>query len=95
MLLAPGDVRDAVIDLALAGDSACGGLDGGEPNMVCVTCGTPVATRIDDCGLPQAVWLNPLTTRVIEHGPGPHPVLDWMELIDQRPSIPPSEPDGG
>ncbi|MEV0135784.1 hypothetical protein AB0H83_45995 [Dactylosporangium sp. NPDC050688] len=66
VLLAPGDVRGAVIDPALVGDSACCGLDGGEPNMVCVTCGTPVATRIDDCGLWQAVWLDPLTTRVIE-----------------------------
>lgn len=94
VLLAPGDVRDAVIDPALAGDSACCGLDGGEPNMACISCGALVATRIDDCGLPQAVWLDPLTTRVIEDGPGPHPVLDWTGLIDQRPGIPPSEPDG-
>ncbi|WBB91371.1 hypothetical protein O7597_31175 [Verrucosispora sp. WMMC514] len=95
VLLTPGDVRDAVIDPARVGDSACCGLDGGEPNMVCVTCGTPVATRIDDCGLRQAIWLDPLTTRVIEDGPGPHPVLDWADLIDQRPGIPPSEPGGG
>ncbi|MEV6932493.1 hypothetical protein AB0M46_49485 [Dactylosporangium sp. NPDC051485] len=95
VLLAPGDVRGAVIDPALAGDSACCGLGGGEPNTVCVTCGTPVATRIDDCGLWQAVWLDPLTTRVIEEGPGPHPVLDWTDLIDQRPGLPPSEPNGG
>ena len=95
VLLAPGDVRGAVIDLALVGGSACCGLDGGEPNMVCVTCGTPVATRIDDCGRWQAIWLDPLTTRVIDDGPGPHPVLDWTDLIDQRPGIPPSEPAGG
>ncbi|GAA1571684.1 hypothetical protein GCM10009827_112000 [Dactylosporangium maewongense] len=95
VLLAPGDVRGVFIDPALVGDSACCGLDGSEPNMVCVTCGTPVATRIDDCGLWQAVWLEPLTTHVIEEGPGPHPVLDWRDLIDQRPGIPPSEPDGG
>jgi hypothetical protein len=95
VLIAPGDVRGAVIDPALVGDSACCGLDGGEPNMVCVTCGTPVAIRIDDCGLRQAIWLDPLTTGVIEDGPGPHPVLDWADLIDQRPGIPPSEPGGG
>jgi hypothetical protein len=41
------------------------------------------------------VWLDPRTTRVIEDGPRPHPVLDWADLIDQRPGIPPSEPDGG
>ncbi|RSM74716.1 hypothetical protein DMB66_01115 [Actinoplanes sp. ATCC 53533] len=95
VLLAPGDVRSTAIDPALVGDSACCGLDGGKPNMVCVTCGTPVAIRIDDCGLRQAVWLDSLTTRVIEHGPGPHPVLDWADLVDQRPGIPLSEPDGG
>ncbi|MEU4426801.1 hypothetical protein AB0F81_39785 [Actinoplanes sp. NPDC024001] len=95
VLLAPGDIRGAVVDPALAGDSACCGLDGDEPNMVCVTCGTPVALRIDDCGLRQAIWLNPRTTHVIEDGPGPHPVLDWPDLIEHRPGIAPSEPDGG
>jgi hypothetical protein len=95
VLLAPGDLRGAVIDLALVGDCACCGLDGGEPNMVCFTCGTPVAIRIDDCGLRQAVWLDPLTTHVIEDGPGPQPVLDWSDLVHHRPGIPPSEPDGG
>jgi hypothetical protein len=95
VLLAPGDLHGAVIDPALVGDSACCGLDGGEPNMVCDTCGTPVAIRIDDCGLRQAIWLDPLTTRMIDDGPGPHPVLDWADLIDQRPGIPPSEPGGG
>ncbi|WP_327011787.1 hypothetical protein [Dactylosporangium sp. NBC_01737] len=94
VLLAPGDVRGAVIDPSLVGDSACCGLGGGKPNMVCVTCGTPVATRIDDCGRWQAVWLDPRTTSVIEIGPGPHPTLDWTDLIDQRPGIPPSTPDG-
>jgi hypothetical protein len=95
VLLAPGDVHGAVIDPALVGDFACCGIDGGEPNMVCVTCGTPVAIRIDDCGMRQAIWLDPLTTHVIEDGPGPHPVLDWAEMLDQRPGIPPSEPGGG
>nr|WP_231859304.1 hypothetical protein [Actinoplanes missouriensis] len=95
VLLVPGDVHGAVIDPALVGDSACCGLDGGEPNMACDTCGIPVAIRIDDCGLRQAIWLDPRTTRMLDNGPGPHPVLDWTELIDQRPGIPPSEPSGG
>jgi hypothetical protein len=95
VLLAPGDVRGAVIDPALVGDSACCGLDGGDPNMVCITCGAAVAIRIDDCGLRQAIWLDPRSTHVIEDGPGPHPVLDWPDLIDQRPGIAPCEPSGG
>jgi len=95
VLLTPGDVRGAIIAPALVGDSACCGLDGGEPNMVCVTCGTPVAARIDDCGLRQATWLDPLTTCVIDDAPGPHPMLDWSDLIDQHPGVPPCEPGGG
>ena len=95
VLISPGDVRGTIIDPALAGDSACCGLDGDEPNMVCITCRTPVAIRIDDCGLRQAIWLDPLTTLVIEDGPGPQPALDWADLIDQRPGIPRSEPGGG
>ncbi|MEU4620315.1 hypothetical protein AB0G04_10110 [Actinoplanes sp. NPDC023801] len=94
VLLAPGDVRGVVIDPALVGGAGCCGLDGGDPNMVCVTCGTPVATRIDDCGLRQAVWLDPSTTDLIEDGPGPHPVLGWTELPGQRPGVPPTEPGG-
>lgn len=55
VLLAPGDIRGAVVDPALLSDFGCCGLDGGEPNMACVTCGTPVALRIDDCGL-RRTW---------------------------------------
>jgi hypothetical protein len=94
VLVAPGDVRGVVINPALVGDSACCGLGGGAPNIVCVTCGTQVATRIDDCGKWQSVRLDPRTTRVIDDGPGRHPVLDWTDMIDQRPGIPPSKPDG-
>ncbi|WP_127502385.1 hypothetical protein [Actinoplanes solisilvae] len=94
VLLAPGDVRGTVIDPALVGEFGCCGLDGDEPNMRCVACGTPVATRIDDCGLWQAVWLHPPATRVLDDGPGPHPALDWADLFDQRPGIPPTEPYG-
>ncbi|BCY09139.1 hypothetical protein [Actinoplanes sp. L3-i22] len=94
VLLAPGDVRGAVVDPALVGDSGCCGLGGGPPNMVCVACGTPVATRIDDCGLRQAVWLASLATKVIEDGPGRAPEFGWTDLSDQWPGIAPIEPDG-
>ena len=95
VLLTPGDVRGAVIDPALASGYACCGLNGSEPNMVCVTCGTAVAIRVDDCGLRHAVWLDPRTTRVVADEPGPHPVLDWTGLLDHRAGVAPSEPDGG
>ncbi|GAA2710036.1 hypothetical protein Apa02nite_079770 [Actinoplanes palleronii] len=95
VLLAPGDVHGAVIDLALVLDSRCCGVAGDVPNMVCAACRAPVAIRIDDCGLWQAVWLDPVATRVIEDGPGPYPVLGWTDLLAQRPGLAPSEPYGG
>jgi hypothetical protein len=94
VLLVPGDVRGAVIDPALVGDRGCCGPGGGEPNLVCGTCGTLVGTRIDDCGLRQATWRNPAATSVTEDGPGPFPVLGWLELAAQRPGVPPCQPDG-
>jgi hypothetical protein len=95
VLLAPGDLRGAVVDPALVSEYGCCGLDGTEPNMVCLTCRTPVALRIDDCGRRNAAWLDPRTTRVIDDGPSPHPPLDWTDLLDQRPGVAPTEPDGG
>jgi hypothetical protein len=95
VLLVPGDVRNARIDPALVSGYGCCGIDGNDPNMLCVTCGTAVAIRVDDCGQRHAVWLDPRTTRVVEDGPGPHPVLDWTGLLDQRPGVAPSEPHGG
>ncbi|GAA1617726.1 hypothetical protein [Actinoplanes couchii] len=95
VLLAPGDVRDTTLDPARAGEYGCCGLSGSEPNMLCTGCGSLVASRVDDCGYPQAVWLDPSATQVIESGRGPHPLLDWADLVDQCPGIPPTEPDGG
>jgi hypothetical protein len=94
VLLAPGDVRNAIVDPALASEFACCGLNSSTPNTVCLTCGTPVAIRIDDCGYRHALWLDPTATHVIEDGPGPMVRLDWMDLAGTRPGIPPSEPDG-
>lgn len=38
----------------------CRGVDGrAGPNLACAGCGRAVATRIDDCGSWQTVWLEP------------------------------------
>lgn len=62
--------------------------------MTCLACGTPVANRIDDCDRRTAVWLDPRAVRILDDGPGPHPPLDWAELLAERPGVPPSEPGG-
>ncbi|MEU3268864.1 hypothetical protein [Streptomyces bacillaris] len=65
VVLAPGDVRGTRLLPERAAGSCCG-LDGAEgPNMACATCGLPVASRIDDCSLWQAVWLAPGAVRPV------------------------------
>ena len=91
ILIAPGDLRGAeFIPDRLAG--RCCGLDGSAgPNLACERCGTPVATRVDDCGSWQAVWLDPRTV----HGTGdPGRLLDWPDALRDRPGRPPIGPDG-
>ena len=53
------------------GISGCCGLDG--PNLACA-CGQQVATRVDDCGLWQAVWLERDAVRPTGE---PEPVADF------------------
>ncbi|MFD5745910.1 hypothetical protein [Streptomyces sp. NPDC127033] len=94
VVIAPGDTRGTVLIPEKRG-SACCGLDGADgPNMACEACGLPVASRIDDCSLWQAVWLAPdaVQRRAVE-GADTVP-LSWAELATQGKSTPPYEPIG-
>ncbi|MGW9433448.1 hypothetical protein ACWHA1_36720 [Streptomyces decoyicus] len=92
IVIAPGDTRGTVL-IPERGGGYCCGLDGADgPNMACEACGLPVASRIDDCSLWQAVWLAPNAVRR-------HPVddaeaapLSWAELMTERKGTPPFEP---
>ncbi|MEV7522970.1 hypothetical protein [Streptomyces sp. NPDC091371] len=89
--IAPGDSRNMVlIPEKCAG--YCRGVDGRDgPNLACASCGSEVATRVDDCGMWQAVWLEPDAVRRVPSGlPAPEP--DWEELLSEP--LPPVEPDG-
>lgn len=91
-VIAPGDVRGTRMIPEMRGGACCG-LDGADgPNMACVTCDLPVATRIDDCSLWQAVRLSPDGVRRVRvEGAHPAPV-SWAELTEKGESTPPFEP---
>ncbi|MFJ9448264.1 hypothetical protein ACIRRH_41595 [Kitasatospora sp. NPDC101235] len=90
--IAPGDARGTVLIPERSGGYCCG-LDGADgPNMACGACGLPVASRIDDCSLWQAVWLAPDAVRRLPvEGAGPAP-LPWEELMEEGEGAPPFEP---
>ncbi len=94
VVITPGDVRGTVLIPERRGGACCGfdGSDG--PNMACVACGLPVASRIDDCSLWQAVRLDSDAVRrlpVEGSGAGAGP-SSWAELLAEGTAVSPSEP---
>ncbi|GAA2376705.1 hypothetical protein [Dactylosporangium salmoneum] len=94
VVVAPGDMRGTVFIQERASGYCCGlsGEDG--PNLACARCATPVATRIDDCSLWQAVWLDPHAVRRAPGSAHERPPIDWAALHVERPGVPPSDPEG-
>jgi hypothetical protein len=93
VIVAPGDLRGTRIVQGRP-DGHCIGLDGRDGhNLSCERCSELVATRIDDCSYWQAVWLDPRTVRTdgVEVAPPP---VGWRTLLQERPGLPPSEPEG-
>ncbi|MEU6851816.1 hypothetical protein ABZ901_18085 [Actinacidiphila alni] len=94
VVIAPGDIRGTRLIPEKRGGACCG-LDGADgPNMACLTCGSAVATRIDDCSLWQAVWLAPGAVRSLSVGDADTTPLSWEELLEVGEVIPPFEPIG-
>ncbi|MGQ4484106.1 hypothetical protein [Streptomyces sp. SAS_276] len=91
-VIAPGDIRGTRLIPEKRGGACCG-LDGADgPNMACGACDLPVATRVDDCSLWQAVRLSSgAVHRVPVDGIHAAP-LSWAELAEQGESVPPFEP---
>ncbi|MCJ0873466.1 hypothetical protein [Streptomyces sp. AP-93] len=91
IVIAPGDTRGTVL-VPEAGDGYCCGLGRGDgPNMACEACGLPVASRIDDCSVWQAVWLAPDAVHRLPVDDG-DAVLSWAELLAEGKGTPPIEP---
>jgi hypothetical protein len=91
-VIAPGDVRGTRLIPEKSGGACCG-LDGADgPNMACQTCDLPVATRVDDCSLWQAVRLSSdAVHRVPVDGIHAAP-LSWAEWEQKGERTPPFEP---
>lgn len=90
--IAPGDTRGTVLIPEMGGGYCCG-LDWGDgPNMACAACGLPVASRIDDCSLWQAVWLAPDAVRRRPVGGAGAEPLSWAQAMAEgkatRPVVP-------
>lgn len=91
-VIAPGDTRGTVLIPEKSGGYCCG-LDGADgPNMACEVCGLPVASRIDDCSLWQAVWLAPNAVRRHAIGDTSPAPLPWADLTTGAMGTPPYEP---
>ncbi|TYB70148.1 hypothetical protein FXF51_03470 [Nonomuraea sp. PA05] len=86
--IAPGDVRGTVFIPERLGGCCCGWDGQYGPNLACARCGCPVATRVDDCGFWQVVWLEPDAVRPVAVAGPVQQVMDWEEL----PSAPLADP---
>ncbi|MFG2639567.1 hypothetical protein ACGFYP_01065 [Streptomyces sp. NPDC048370] len=92
VVIAPGDARGTLLIPENAGGYCCG-LDGGDgPNMACESCGLPVASRVDDCSLWQAVWLAPDAVRRVPVDGAEVVPLSWAEVMASGEGTPPFEP---
>ncbi|MFF0746944.1 hypothetical protein ACFYVL_41825 [Streptomyces sp. NPDC004111] len=94
VVIAPSDSRSLTL-VPEKCEGYCRGVDGrAGPNLACEGCGRAVATRMDDCGLWQAVWLEPdaVVRRPSGLPAGPPPGWDDLRLAGHR--LPPVEPDG-
>ncbi|MFF2775489.1 hypothetical protein ACFVU3_11320 [Streptomyces sp. NPDC058052] len=94
VVIAPGDSRSMSLILDRC-EGYCRGVNGHDgPNLACDGCGRPVATRVDDCGAWQTVWLarGAFVRRPSGLPAGPPP--GWDDLARAEHRVPPVEPDG-
>ncbi|MER7174074.1 hypothetical protein [Streptomyces mesophilus] len=94
IVIAPGDSRSMIL-IPEKCEGYCRGVDGRDgPNLACQGCGQPVATRMDDCGMWQTVWLEPGSVVRRASGLPPGPAQAWSDLERPEHRVPPIDPDG-
>ncbi|RSS81154.1 hypothetical protein [Streptomyces sp. WAC06614] len=93
VVIAPGDAVGTVLIPGHRAGGYCCGLDGTDgPNVACSECALPVASRIDDCSLWQAMWLDPNAVRRLPVDDPDAAPLSWSELMAEGKATPPFEP---
>ncbi|MEU9417384.1 hypothetical protein [Streptomyces sp. NPDC048272] len=96
IVIAPGDARNTVLVPEGRGGGYCCGLDGADgPNVACAECALPVASRIDDCSLWQALWLAPNAVRRLAVDGADAVPSSWAQLLAEGKATPPFEPLAG
>ncbi|MFC5664982.1 hypothetical protein ACFP3U_18585 [Kitasatospora misakiensis] len=96
IVIAPGDARRTVLIPDDRAGGYCCGLDGADgPNVACVECALPVASRIDDCSLWQSMWLAPNAVRRRSLDGVDAAPLSWTDLMAEGKSTAPFEPIAG
>ncbi|MFJ3641253.1 hypothetical protein ACIPRD_16040 [Streptomyces sp. NPDC090108] len=94
IVIAPGDSRSLTL-IPDRCEGYCRGVDGrAGPNLACEGCGHAVATRVDDCGMWQTVWLEPDAVVRRPSGLPAAPLPCWDDLERPEHRVPPVEPDG-
>ncbi|WP_393058667.1 hypothetical protein [Streptomyces sp. LN549] len=94
IVIAPGDSRSMTL-IPEKCEGYCRGVDGrAGPNLACEGCGRAVATRMDDCGMWQTVWLEPDAVARRSSGLQAGPPPDWHDVERAEHRVPPVEPDG-
>ncbi|MFI5866646.1 hypothetical protein [Streptomyces sp. NPDC051546] len=94
IVIAPGDSRSMAL-IPEKCEGYCRGVDGrAGPNLACEGCGRAVATRVDDCGSWQTVWLEPEAVVRCPSGLPAVPPPGWDDLERAEHRVPPVEPDG-
>ncbi|MEU9734356.1 hypothetical protein [Streptomyces sp. NPDC048002] len=94
IVVTPGDSR-SMTWIPERCEGYCRGVDGRDgPNLACGTCGRAVATRMDDCGLWQAVWLEPDAVVRRPSGLPAGPPPGWRDVERAEHRVPPHEADG-
>ncbi|MFB6517908.1 hypothetical protein [Streptomyces sp. NPDC056401] len=94
IVIAPGDSRSMGL-IPERCEGYCRGVDGRTgPNLACEGCGRAVATRVDDCGSWQTVWLEPDEVVRRPSGLAAGPAPDWGDLARAEHRVPPIEIDG-